>query len=208
MDNKQIFVLLLLSCFLSFSTAQSPEASPSPSLGSPHFPSKDFFSSSTANAPLPPVDPTLEKICSVTENPHKCISIIAPYTSGPTDAVSILNMIIEAIYKQVERAITISDKATQNPSQSSVISSCLDKCVESYNKVIDDLGKAMAASSSHDISAVNTMLSAAISNFGLCDEAFHKNGLADSPMKEIDESLIELAGFGVDISKKLIRKSN
>ncbi|KAG8656337.1 uncharacterized protein LOC110612676 [Manihot esculenta] len=209
MESMPTFALLLLSSILSFSSVHSSEMSPSATPAQQQ-PSKasSLFASQLSNAPVPPVDPSLEKICGVTEDPRKCISFMAPYTPGSTDAVSVVAMIMEAIYKQVDRAIVISKKAAKNPSQSPVISSCLNKCVESYNKVIDDLGNAMAASTAHDMKSVDDLLAAASSNFGFCDETFHKNGIQESPMEEIDETLILLAGFGVAISRKLIIKSN
>ncbi|EEF46499.1 conserved hypothetical protein [Ricinus communis] len=51
------------------------------------------------------------------------------------------------------------------------------------------------------------MLTASITNFGHCDEAFHQQGLTKNwPLKKTNQKLIELAGFGVDFYEKLIMK--
>ncbi|KDP37211.1 hypothetical protein JCGZ_06267 [Jatropha curcas] len=155
------------------------------------------------------VDPSLKEICAVTEKPAKCVSCLAPFLAGsPTDAVTVLNMFIEAIYKHVERSISLLEKETKKPSQLPVLTTCLDTCIESYDKIKIELVKAEDSCAAHDVDTATALLTATISKFGQCDESFHKNGMGESPMSEIDEILIELVGFAVDVSQKLIQKKH
>ncbi|KAF2323343.1 hypothetical protein GH714_034787 [Hevea brasiliensis] len=100
-------------------------------------------------------------------------------------------------------ASSIAMKVSKDRSTSFKVEKSLNICLEQYWKAISNIGKALASFSVRDYDEVHTMLIAAITNFGFCDEAFYKQGLAKSPMKDINGFLIEFAAFGVDISTKL-----
>ena len=113
-------------------------------------------------------------------------------------------MLIEAVYKHVGQAISISEKARKDPSTAKVISTTLGECIKSYNKVIHYLRKALAASSAKQTATLKDLLGSAIKNVDHCDRSFLDQNV-DSPMVEMDHTLVEMLGYGLDISNKLLK---
>ncbi|KAJ9179154.1 hypothetical protein P3X46_010973 [Hevea brasiliensis] len=218
--NKSILIFLVFSSLLSFSTEAtsripskptfsffaSDSPSPSPVEHSSNlvpFDLKPFLSAHFPNVPPSSIHSSLKHICGVTHNPAKCVSLIAPHMTGSVNVVSSLHVLIKTLDVLVKNASSIAMKVSKDPSTSFKVEKSLNISLEQYWKAISNIGKALAAFSVRDYDEVHTMLIAAITNFGFCDEAFYKQGLAKSPMKDINGFLIEFAAFGVDISTKL-----
>ncbi|KAJ9154316.1 hypothetical protein P3X46_027667 [Hevea brasiliensis] len=216
--NKSILNFLLFSSFLSFSTEATSRIpskptfsffaldspSPSPVEHSSNlvpFDLKPFLSAHFPNVPRSSIHSSLKHICGVTQNPTKRVSLIAPHMTGSVNVVSSLHVLIKTLDVLVKDASSIAMKVSNDPSF--IVKKSLNISLEQYWKAISNIGKALAAFSVRDYDEVHTMLIAAITNFGFCDEAFYKHGLAKSPMN-INGFLIEFAAFGVDISTKLM----
>ncbi|EEF46500.1 conserved hypothetical protein [Ricinus communis] len=217
--SKSILVLLLFSCLLSFSTeatwiafgpaANSPSPSPIKYDLLPHIPCKSLFSTAYNNPfKLPKsINPSLDNICAITENPANCVTLISPCVTGSINSFSALEAVMISLIEHVQNALSFALKLRKNKSTSSEILTAINISIDIYVEIIEDLRKALGAFKGHNIDTVKTILTASITNFGRCDEAFHQQGLTKNwPLKKIDNILIELAGFGLDIYAKLIVK--
>ncbi|XP_050232939.1 uncharacterized protein LOC126681441 [Mercurialis annua] len=142
----------------------------------------------------------VDGICKVTTNPTKCAKVLTPLLSGSsTDPASVLNLIIDTASKNVKIAASVTDRAKNAPSIPEEMSEPLRICSESYAGVIANLVK------SQDVKAVNGALSGSIASINACDKSFADHPHNRSPVKEIDATIVELLGYGVDISKSLIK---
>lgn len=149
----------------------SPESSNSLS------PQTDILRSSPpSNPPSIPasMDPALKKICDSTDNPALCLSTLAPFLSDKTDPISVLEMAIKACTQHVKDAIATALVLT-NVHKASTDSGNIPifkDCTEMYNDALDNLQSAMDAIPARDIGTINTMLSAALTDFVTCEDEF------------------------------------
>ncbi|CAL1400264.1 unnamed protein product [Linum trigynum] len=161
------------------------------------------------------IDPALRGVCSVTDNPSKCVELIAPYVIGATDPVSILNMEIAALYKMVEDSKSTATRVARSPSTPPSVVKVLDECMAYYDSATDDLAKALFACSVKDTQTVNRRMASAVTSFQKCDAAFEgKQGAAANKlegeaatMHEMDEVMVQMVGFAMQISQKLVSKA-
>ncbi|XP_050232938.1 uncharacterized protein LOC126681440 [Mercurialis annua] len=195
--NKSISIVLFSYLILSLSTpssaSTSKSASPSPSASPSASPST---STSLIN------DSSVEKICHVTENPTHCIKFLTPLTGSSTDPVSALNVIVDASFKNVETAVAVIQKARKDHAVRKEKSELLKICLESYAGIMTNLFKASIEISAEDFKAVNNLFSGSIKFIDVCEKTFAEH---KSPVKKIDAAFAELLGYGVDISKTLIK---
>ncbi|KAL4643117.1 hypothetical protein ACB092_02G070500 [Castanea dentata] len=120
------------------------------------------------------MDPAIKKICDSTDNPALCLSTLAPFLSGKTDPISVLEMAIKACTQHVKDAIATASVLT-NVHKASTDSGNIPffkDCTEMYNDALDNLQSAMDAIPARDIGTINTMLSAALSDFVTCEDEF------------------------------------
>ncbi|GFZ11492.1 hypothetical protein Acr_22g0008900 [Actinidia rufa] len=132
---------------------------------------------------------TIEKICKSTDYPDVCLAAVAPDFNGKTDPESVLGMAIKASIDRtnlaVAKATAIATSAAITPQMASIMGDCKD----SYNDALDNYNSAMDALGKRDVGTVNSMLSAAITDFSDCDDGL--NGL-ESPVLEFDRTLTKM----------------
>ncbi|KAJ6319971.1 hypothetical protein OIU78_015377 [Salix suchowensis] len=142
---------------------------------------------------------SLTKICGATRYQAECLATIAPYQTGATDPISVIEMGIQALHKDFEEAVATVKKLSKDTSLSATIRDSLDICVESYESGITDLNDALTAISTHDTYRLTQMLGAVASYPETCKDAFLEQG-EESPLKEVDQKLDILASITVDIT--------
>ncbi|XP_050232936.1 uncharacterized protein LOC126681438 [Mercurialis annua] len=213
--SKSIILLFLASSFLLSTDAHRMASGPSSN--SPQSPIKPRHPKVCKKLVSPHLDlpiklptiinPVLKNICGVTENSTNCIALIFPCITGSTNPFSALEAVIVSLIEHVEHTLSFSLKLVKNKSTKAEIVTALNLSTEIYVKVIEDLKKALAAFKAQDNVTVRTMLVAAITEVGRCDEAFQQHGLTKTwPLFKIDHMLTQLAGFGLDIHGKFIIK--
>ncbi|XP_010268109.1 PREDICTED: pEARLI1-like lipid transfer protein 3 [Nelumbo nucifera] len=177
--------------------AQQPAPTPSPSettltiaLTPSGSPSSASFDASTIPKTI---DPAIIKMCNAVDYPELCLSSITPYLTEKTDPVSVLEMLIKACNHDAEAALNRSIEIIHDPKSSSQLSTYMDVCRESYADAVDNLQTAMNAIPDRDIGTINSMLSAASTDFGTCDDAFAEIPQVTAPMAEVDDKLIKQA---------------
>lgn len=131
--------------------------------------------------PLPLIarNPRIKKICDSTDYPAICLTFIAPFFNGKCDPISVLEMALKASSQQIKMAIAASTKlAHKMPSAGA---SHLKHCKDNYHDALDNLQNAIDAIPTRDIGTINSMLSAAVTDFSECDDAFagHISHIAD-----------------------------
>ncbi|KAK9282033.1 hypothetical protein L1049_004945 [Liquidambar formosana] len=146
----------------------------------------DFFPSSS-------IDPAIKKVCRATDHPSLCFSTITPYLGGKTNPASILKMEIKACANQTKAALAMATKIANDPSTTSITAECLETCQENYSDAIDNLKSAVDAIATHDVGTMNSMLSAALTDFTTCEDGFAEMPGVKSPMAKFDDTLTKLA---------------
>ncbi|XVF62458.1 hypothetical protein PTKIN_Ptkin09bG0009400 [Pterospermum kingtungense] len=143
-------------------------------------------------------DPQIKALCDKTNYVPLCLSSITPFFNGKTDLISVIGMLIKASTEQTKQAIaTATAMANEAKSDARKLSNFED-CKEVYDDALDNLQEAVDAIPVHDIGTLLTMVSAAVSDYGTCDDGFtgQPNPIPDgvSPMADINEHLMNMAG--------------
>lgn len=154
--------------------------------------------STSSHHKLPPtpihksMNPAIKKICATTDNPSLCLSSIAPFLFGKSDPLSVLAMAIKASLRHTKKAMSKASHlaAGANPSPS------VEDCKDSYSDALDNFQNAMDAIHPRDIGTINSMLSAALTDFDTCEEGFS----GDSPLSFYDEKGSKLASICLAIA--------
>ncbi|KAF2308266.1 hypothetical protein GH714_039869 [Hevea brasiliensis] len=90
--------------------------------------------------------------------------------SNFTDTVSVLQMAINATVQQTKLAISATEKLATASNTPDETASTLSDCKQNYEDALDDLQSAQDAIPENDIGTINTMLSAAITEYGTCND--------------------------------------
>ncbi|CAN0858679.1 hypothetical protein LINGRAHAP2_LOCUS7398 [Linum grandiflorum] len=156
----------------------------------------------------------VKELCSGAENPSKCMEFFRDSRSD--DPAEIIATEIGTLKTLVKEGITAATKVRSRQDGSEAVTHCLDVCLENYDKAMSNLDKATATCSRcirsnpkcspKETGEVKTMLSAAISNVGFCDESFNAQGLPDPPMKATNDAVVELTDWLLEFCKKLGQK--
>ncbi|KAB2040222.1 hypothetical protein ES319_D02G068000v1 [Gossypium barbadense] len=173
----------------------------------------------TASAPVPPPisqpptvvpsDPQIKSLCAKTEYPDLCLTTIAPFFNGKTDIASVVEMLIKAGTEQTKQANATATKMAADPKYADdpKTISGLKGCYEMYDDALDNMQNAMDAIPVHDIGTIETMVSAAITDYGTCDDGFTRqpNPVPDgvSPMVDINENLQNIGSIILAITDLL-----
>jgi|UniRef100_A0A2N9IQB4 pectinesterase inhibitor-like protein len=195
-NNNQIPLLISLFSLIFFNYAQAvcvPRNSSthllqrSPPPNSPPKPSP-----SPDSAPTLSMDPSIKKICETTDNPDLCVSSIAPFLSGKTDPISVLEMAINAATQHAKNAMAMASKLSAVPKATtdSANAPLFEDCKEMYSDALDNLQSAMDAIPSRDIGTINSMLSAALTDFVTCEDGFSGE---TSPLSPYDDKGTKMA---------------
>ncbi|CAN0858680.1 hypothetical protein LINGRAHAP2_LOCUS7398 [Linum grandiflorum] len=212
------------SSTLTTSPSSSPSSgddvsSPSPSSSSAFptmFSTKFERKMAEAESGMMRTNPTnlVKELCSGAENPSKCMEFFRDSRSD--DPAEIIATEIGTLKTLVKEGITAATKVRSRQDGSEAVTHCLDVCLENYDKAMSNLDKATATCSRcirsnpkcspKETGEVKTMLSAAISNVGFCDESFNAQGLPDPPMKATNDAVVELTDWLLEFCKKLGQK--
>jgi pectinesterase inhibitor-like protein len=154
--------------------------------------------STSSHHKLPPspihksMNPAIKKICATTDNPSLCLSSIAPFLFGKSDPLSVLAMAIKASLRHTKKAMSKASQlaAGADPSPS------VEDCKDSYSDALDNFQNAMDAIHPRDIGTINSMLSAALTDFDTCEDGFS----GDSPLSFYDDKGSKLASICLAIA--------
>ncbi|CAN1123656.1 hypothetical protein LINPERPRIM_LOCUS3350 [Linum perenne] len=156
------------------------------------------------------INPGLRDICQATKTPNKCTDYLAPIavSAGGTykDPISILNMEIALLFKQVEKASKEADQIGKKKTTPADVAKGLSACVEDYHRASDQLAKALSELTAKDAATMEKMLTSVAAEVKGCDAGFA--GKKDAPMAKTNVKLIEMAELGIEISQKWLKKAN
>ncbi|ERN02102.1 pectinesterase 3 [Amborella trichopoda] len=181
-------------------TTPTPIPSPSPAPGP----------SGKATAPVSsgPGVGSIGSICKHTDYPDVCLRSILPYLEAngglPLDPATAFHAEVIACQTEAKVAKSIAAKMAADPTTSSDTVECLQICIENYDDALDNIDKAVAALAKKDLGTVNTMLSAALTDFSTCDDAFGELPATDSPMASYDDKLNKLSSNLLAIVQDLL----
>ncbi|PPS09770.1 hypothetical protein GOBAR_AA10866 [Gossypium barbadense] len=123
----------------------------------------------TASSPVPPPisqsltaassDPQIKSLCAKTEYPDLCLTTIAPFFNGKTDIASA---------NATATKMAADPKYADDPKTISG----LKGCYEMYDDALDNMQNAMDTIPVYDIGTIETMVSAAITDYGTYDDGF------------------------------------
>lgn len=207
-------------------TVPAPQSSNSPKQGAPAFtpaaapsdPSKDAGQPQPLPLPLPlplprlggPISALLQGaalgICKHTDNPDLCFSSIKGELvglRGAVDAAAILGMQIKATAQQTQLARALSVHVATAPGTPKMATAILQTCTDSYDDALDNLDAATSALATRDKGTLNSMLSAAMTDYTTCEEGFVETPGISSPMGHLDDMLNKLASNCLAIAELL-----
>ncbi|CAA7017090.1 unnamed protein product [Microthlaspi erraticum] len=174
------------------SISDSPAASPDAPTGAV---SSDAPSGKTLfNAPknlLKPLmlSPEIKTICGKTDFPLLCESSISPLLTAQLipDTTSVLVLAIQASMNATKAAIATVQKLDAAD------------CQELYDDAVANLEDAVNALKARDIATVNTNLSAAMTDFGTCNDGFEESG-EPNPLADVADNLTKMVSNCLAIS--------
>ncbi|KAJ0033899.1 hypothetical protein Pint_24361 [Pistacia integerrima] len=112
--------------------------------------------------------PEITKICNSTDRPALCVKFITPLYSS--DTLSVLDKTITATAHQIKLARAAITNLAKTPTLQSTKQSDYQDCKESYEDALENLQNAKNAIPQLDIGTINSMLSAAVTDFSDCDD--------------------------------------
>ncbi|XP_031264500.1 pectinesterase inhibitor 1 [Pistacia vera] len=112
--------------------------------------------------------PEITKICNSTDRPALCVKFITPLYSS--DTLSVLDKTITATAHQIKLARAAITNLAKTPTLQSTKQSDYEDCKESYEDALENLQNAKNAIPQLDIGTINSMLSAAVTDFSDCDD--------------------------------------
>lgn len=168
------------------SPSPSPEG-PEESLGAPS--GETLVSSAKTLLKQTFLSPEIKTICSKTDNPELCESSVAPLLTAAVkpDASSVLVLAIQASINATKAAKPAVDKAAA------------PDCQELYDDAVANLEDAINAVKESDIATVNTNLSAAMTDYGTCNDGFEESG-EPNPLADVADKLHKMVSNCLAIS--------
>ncbi|KAK6913691.1 Pectinesterase inhibitor domain [Dillenia turbinata] len=142
-------------------------------------------------------DPKIKKICESTDYPQICLSTIAPFLTGKTDPLSVLEIVIKACVQHAKIALKAAKQLSEKAEIPKITSSGADVCKEHFEDALDNLQRALDAIPEKDLGSINSMLSAVMTDASTCEDAFQEGPVIDSdedpPMKIYYDKLSKMA---------------
>ncbi|XWS38941.1 hypothetical protein CRYUN_Cryun18bG0006900 [Craigia yunnanensis] len=152
-------------------------------------------------------DPQVKSLCEKTDQPALCLASIAPFFNGKSDLPSVIEMLIKAGTEQTKQAIATATKMAADPKSDPKTMSRFNDCKENYDDALDNMEEATDAIPLKDVGTIATMVSAAISDYGTCDDGFtgQPNPIPEgvSPMAKINENLMNIAGIILSLTNMI-----
>ncbi|KAJ8766226.1 hypothetical protein K2173_022285 [Erythroxylum novogranatense] len=143
----------------------------------------------SVGSPSPTENPEVKKLCDSTDYPGLCMSSITPFFNGETDPISILEMSINATIHITNFAITAATKLATAPETAPKISVGLEDCSDFYDDALSNLQSALEAIPLRDTGTINSLLNAALVDYGTCDKGFTQK----NPLGNYDNKLTMMA---------------
>ncbi|XP_034685673.1 pectinesterase inhibitor 10-like [Vitis riparia] len=137
-----------------------------------------------------PSDGALNHICKKTDYSDLCLSSLAPLFDGHSDPVSMLYVAIKACTQHAQLSLNTAQKIAEAPSTNPTTASNLSDCQDSYSDALDNLQAANDALGIRDFGAVNSMLSAVVTDASDCQDLFPGKS---SPMLHYEVKLRQMA---------------
>ncbi|XAR49691.1 Pectinesterase [Bertholletia excelsa] len=170
------------------SSPAPPTSPPSNSLSSSLNSLLPVLAGTLEEVPLPAhVDPAIQEICASTDYPDLCLEAAAPLAAaGKTDPASLVSIGIKVAIGVTKQALNTADKLAAEGGMSADLAAVYKDCKVAYQDALENFEKAEKALAVPDIGTANTMLSAAITNFGDCNDLLKGNS---SELTEINIKL-------------------
>ncbi|CAH8353308.1 unnamed protein product [Eruca vesicaria subsp. sativa] len=168
------------------SPSPSPEA-PEEILGAPS--GETLISSATTLLKNTLLSPEIKTICGKTDNPALCESSISPLLTAAIkpDASSVLVLAIQASINATKVVLPTVNKVAAAD------------CQELYDDAVANLEDAINAVKESDIDTVNTNLSAAMTDYGTCNDGFEEAG-ETNPLADVADKLTKMVSNCLAIS--------
>ncbi|XP_062099840.1 uncharacterized protein LOC133805668 [Humulus lupulus] len=147
---------------------------------------------------------SINKICSVTQDPKLCAESILPHVRGHVDPVMALQTEINIFIGTMGKGITEMKAALKHSSTGTTTADCLRLCLDMYSTARMDLKQALQAIKSHDIGLLNSLLSGVITNIGTCDDTVSESGEELPLDTDLVNTIHKLADNCMDISAVLL----
>ncbi|CAN6922029.1 unnamed protein product [Brassica oleracea] len=168
----------------------SPSPSPEAPEEIPGAPSgKTLISSATTLLKQTLLPPEIKTICGKTDNPELCESSISPLLTAAIkpDASSVLVLAIQASINATKAVMPTVNKVAAAD------------CQELYDDAVSNLEDAINAVKESDIATVNTNLSAAMTDYGTCNDGFEESG-EPNPLADVADKLHKMVSNCLAIS--------
>lgn len=134
-------------------------------------------------------NPEIKKICNSTEYSDVCLATLGRY-NGPTDIPSVLSIAMQAGLDIANLALNTADKLSTQPGTPPDRASLLKDCKDSYDSAAYNIQNAIDAFPAKDVGTMNTMLSAALTDVGDCQDSFE--GM-DCPVAPFSDKLRKMS---------------
>ncbi|KAF3599279.1 hypothetical protein F2Q69_00039074 [Brassica cretica] len=178
-------------------TTSSPSPSPEAPANAPEAPEeipgapsgKTLISSATTLLKQTLLPPEIKTICGKTDNPELCESSISPLLTAAIkpDASSVLVLAIQASINATKAVMPTVNKVAAAD------------CQELYDDAVSNLEDAINAVKESDIATVNTNLSAAMTDYGTCNDGFEESG-EPNPLADVADKLHKMVSNCLAIS--------
>ncbi|WOH13066.1 hypothetical protein DCAR_0832575 [Daucus carota subsp. sativus] len=149
----------------------------------------------TITSPLPRPggggnNPALQKICGGTDYPDVCSSTLGPVAGPASDVSAVLGVAIKAGSDFAKTAVDAAGKLASRPGLPPDDASPIKDCKDSYDDAVYNFQNAADALTKKDVGTMNTMLSAALTDVGDCQDAFEGQS---SPLAAFSDTLKKMA---------------
>ncbi|XP_030528091.1 pectinesterase inhibitor 10-like [Rhodamnia argentea] len=135
----------------------------------------------------------VKKVCDATDYPALCISTLAPFLAGRAllaEPIVLLHAAIKAATAETKLVMAVLGRLIETSHADTRTVMSLKDCHDNYSDALDNFQAATDAIANRDIGTINSMLSAAVTDYGTCDDEF-KDG--SSPMAGHDSKLSHMA---------------
>ncbi|KAL3752936.1 hypothetical protein ACJRO7_000347 [Eucalyptus globulus] len=135
----------------------------------------------------------LKKVCDTTDYPALCISTLAPFLVGSAlleEPIVLLHAAIKAATAETKLAMMVLGRLIETSRADARTLMILKDCHDNYSDALDNYQAATDAIPNWDIGTINTMLSAAVTDYETCEDEFSGRR---SPMASRDNKLSRMA---------------
>ncbi|XP_058083358.1 cell wall integrity and stress response component 1-like [Magnolia sinica] len=148
----------------------------------------------SASNPSPVADAAIKDVCSKTDYADLCVTSVSSFQPGPgpINAAVVLQLAIKASMRHAQAALNEAKRHAANPNLPAFTAENMKVCQENYSSALENLQNAAKAATANDKGTVNSMLSAAMTDFTTCADGFMEMPGA-SPLSAFDMKLTNLA---------------